>query len=120
MPDSAVSQEYGSPDTPFLSQLNRGSETHGGTRILVIRNADTSFVYFAKQDGFFAPVPAEDLNGNPHDFSESATLQRAEQVDRTGQGQYDLALGTAHLGILNSPETWAIALEFLTDPSPRR
>ena len=120
-PDSAVCQEYGSPETPFLSRLNRGSETHGSTRILVIRNADTSFVYFSKQDGpFFAPVPAEDLNGNPHDFSESATLQRAEQVDLVGQGQYDAALGTAHLGILNSPETWAIAFEFLTDPSPRR
>jgi pimeloyl-ACP methyl ester carboxylesterase len=119
-PDSAVCQEYGSPNTPFLSQLNRGSESHGSTRFLVIRNADTSFVYFAKQDGFFAPVPAEDLNGNPHDFSGSATLQRAEQVDLLGQGKYDLALGTAHLGILNSPETWAIALDFLTDPSPRR
>jgi pimeloyl-ACP methyl ester carboxylesterase len=119
-PDSAVCQEYGSPDTPFLSQLNLGSETHGSTRILVIRNADTSFVYFSKPDGVFAPVPAEDLNGNPHDFSESATLQRAEQVDLAGQGQYDTVLSTAHLGILNSPETWGIAFKFLTDPSPRR
>src|SRR5262249_31010746 len=59
-PDSAICQEYGSPDTPLLSRLNRGSETHGATRVLVIRNADTSFVYFSKQDGAFAPVPAED------------------------------------------------------------
>src|SRR5262249_21086543 len=113
-------QEYGSPDTPFLSELNRGSETHGSTRILVIRNADTSFVYFSKQDGIFTSVPAEDLNGNPQDFSESATLQRAEQVDLVGQGKYDTVRGTAHLGILNSPDTWGIAFEFLTDPSPRR
>ena len=119
-PDSAVCQEYGSPDTPFLSQLNRGSETQGSTRILVIRNADTSFVYFALQDGVFSPVPAEDLNGNPHDFSESATLQKADQVDLVGQGQHDAILGTAHLGILNSPDAWELAFEYLTNPSQRR
>ena len=119
-PESPVCQEYGSPETPLLSQLNRGSETHGSTRVLVIRNADTSFVYFAEQDGVFPPVPAEDLNGDPHDFSQSATLKGAHQVDLVGQGQYDPILGTAHLGILASPETWTIALDFLTDPSPRR
>ena len=119
-PNSAVCQEYGSPDTPLLSQLNRGSETHGSTRVLVIRNADTSFVYFALQDGVFTPVPSEDRDGNPHDFSQSATLQHARQTDLVGQGQYDLILGTAHLGILNSPETWGIAFDFLTDPSKGR
>lgn len=119
-PDSAVCLEYGSPDTPLLSQLNRGSETHGSTRILVIRNADTSFVYFALQDGVFPAVPAEDRDGNPHDFSQSATLQHAHQEDLVGQGQFDGLLGTAHLGILNSPETWEIAFDFLTDPSQRR
>jgi len=119
-PDSAVCQEYGSPDTPLLSQLNRGSETHGSTRILVIRNADTSFVYFSLPDGVFPAVPAEDRDGNPHDFSQSATLQRAHQADLVGQGQYDGILGTAHLGILNSPEAWEIAFDFLTDASPRR
>ena len=119
-PDSAVCQEYGSPDTPLLSQLNRGSETHGSTRILVIRNADTSFVYFAQQDGAFPAVPAQDRIGRPHDFSQSATLQRAQQANLIGQGKYDGILGTAHLGILNSPETWGIALDFITDPSPRR
>jgi hypothetical protein len=62
-------------------------------------------------------VPAEDLNGNPHDFSESATIQGAHQVDLVGQGQYDEILGTAHLGILDSPETWKIGFEFLADPS---
>ena len=119
-PDSAVCQEYGSPDTPLLTRLNRGKETHGPTRVLVIRNADTSFVYFALQDGVFAPVPAEDRNGKPHDFSESATLEGARQVNLVGQGQHDEILGTAHLGILNSPETWGIAFDFLTNPSRRR
>jgi pimeloyl-ACP methyl ester carboxylesterase len=119
-PDSAVCQEYGSPDTPLLSQLNRGSETHGSTRVLVIRNADTSFVYFSRQDGIFAAVPAEDRDGNPHDFSESATLKGTDQLDLIGQGRNDPILGTAHLGILASPDTWGITLDFLTNPSPRR
>jgi pimeloyl-ACP methyl ester carboxylesterase len=119
-PQSAVCQEYGSPDTPFLSLLNRGSETPRSTRVLVIRNADTSFVYFSAQDGYIAPVPAEDYLGRPHDFSQSATLQGAEQRDLTGQGQYDPILGTTHLGILNSPDTWNAALDFLTRPSQSR
>ena len=119
-PASAICQEYGSPDTPFLSRLNRGSETHGPTRYLVLRNADTSFVYFSRQDGFFAPVPAEDYTGAPHDFSQSATLQGAEQVDLTGQGAFDPFLGTAHLGILDSPQTWQLTLDFLTNPSHSR
>jgi pimeloyl-ACP methyl ester carboxylesterase len=119
-PQSAVCQEYGSPDTPFLSLLNRGSETPGPTRFLVIRNADTSFVYFSAQDGFIAPVPAEDYLGRPHDFSQSATLQGSQQLDLTGQGQYDPILGTSHLGILNSPDTWGAALTFLTSPSHSR
>jgi pimeloyl-ACP methyl ester carboxylesterase len=119
-PDSAICQEYGSPDSPFLSRLNRGSETPGSTRYLVIRNADTSFVYFSLQDGVLAPVPAEDSTGAAHDFSQSASLRGAEEIDLTGQGANDPFLGTAHLGILNSPETWAATLDFLTDPSPRR
>ena len=119
-PESAICQEYGAPDTPFLSWLNRGSETQGATRVLVIRNADTSFVYFSAQDGLIAPVPAEDYRGNPHDFSRSATLQGAQQIDLTGQGLYDPILQTAHLGILNSPQTWQLALNFLTDPSRSR
>jgi len=119
-PSSAICQEYGSPDTPFLSRLDRGSETHGPTRYLVVRNADTSFVYFSAQDGVFAPLPAEDYTGAPHDFSQSATLQGAEEVDLTGQGVHDPFLGTAHLGILNSPDTWQLTLEFLTNPSPPR
>jgi hypothetical protein len=112
-PDSAVCQEYGSDHTPFLSTLNARDETKPPTKYLVIRNADTSFVYFSAQDGFFAPLPAEDRDGLPHDFSGSARLQGAAELDLTGQGQYDPYLGTAHLGIANSPQTWAAALGFL-------
>ena len=60
-PDSEVCHELGSPDTPFLQLLNgRGGheETAGPTRVLVIRNADTSFVFFPLQDGVLTPVPA--------------------------------------------------------------
>ena len=28
--------------------------------------------------------------------------------------------GTAHLGILNSPQTWAATYDYLSAPSPRR
>ena len=114
-PDSAICAEYGSDHTSFLSWLNHGNETQGPTRYLVIRNEDTSFVYFSRQDGAIAPVPAEDRDGQPHDFSRSAVLDGADaEVDLTGQGAYDPFLGTAHLGILNSPQTWAAALAFLT------
>ncbi|MGH2987317.1 MAG: alpha/beta fold hydrolase [Solirubrobacterales bacterium] len=110
-PVSAICREYGSDQTPFLSTLNRGDETPGGTRYLSIYNADTSFVYYPKRDGTIPPVPGEDRNGNPHDFSNSARLHGAENVPLTGQGRYDNALQTAHLGIVNSPEAWQIALE---------
>ena len=69
------------------------AETKGPTRYLVIRNADRGFVYFSAQDGFIAPVPAEDRDGNPHDFSERARLEGAREVDLTGQGRYDAILG---------------------------
>ena len=120
-PESAVCQELGSPDTPFLRQLNRGSDTQGSTRILAIRNADTSFVYFSAQDGpFFPPVPAMDVYGNAFDFAESAALKGADVLNLTGQNAYDPILGTAHLGILSSPATWQATFEFLTAASPRR
>jgi pimeloyl-ACP methyl ester carboxylesterase len=119
-PASAVCQELGSPATPFLQRLNKGSETPGSTRILVIRNADTSFVYFPLQDGVIAPVPAIDAYGSPNDFSRSASLQRADELALVGQGIHDPFLGTTHLGILNSPQTWSATYEYLSAPSPRR
>lgn len=112
-PTSEVCVELGSPDTPFLKLLNR-DETRGPTKYLVIRNADASFVYFAVQDGFVPPVPAEDSFGKPTDFSRSAQ-RGARQIDLTGQGVYDSVLKTAHLGILNSPQTWAATLQFLSE-----
>jgi pimeloyl-ACP methyl ester carboxylesterase len=113
-PDSAVCRDYGAEHTPLLDFINHGRETLGSTRYLVVRNADTSFVYFPLTDGFIAPVPAEDRNGNPHDFSHSAELAGAFTVNLTGQGVYDPILGTAHLGIFNSPQARQVAFEFLT------
>ena len=112
-PSSAVCQELGSPNTPFLKRLNKGDDTPRPTEVLVIRNADTSFVYFPIQDGVIAPVPAEDSFGQPTDFSKSAKLQGARDLPLTGQGAYDPVLGTAHLGIWNSPQTWAATWDFL-------
>ena len=115
-PASALCVELGSPDTPFLKRLNRHHhhETpRGSVKTLVIRNADTSFVYFPSQDGVLAGVPAEDSFGKPTDFSGSARLKGARELNLTGQGVYDAILVTTHLGILNSPDTWKATLEFL-------
>jgi pimeloyl-ACP methyl ester carboxylesterase len=119
-PSSELCQEVGSPDTPFLRLLNGpgGShETRGPTRVLAIRNADLSFVYFPLQDGYIAPVPAIDSYGRPTDFSKSASLKGAREIALTGQGAYDTVLLTGHLGILNSPDTWKATLEFLSERS---
>ena len=112
-PDSAICREYGSDHTDLLSALNRGVEAHPPTRYLVVLNTDVDFVYISAKDGFFPPVPAEDREGRPHDFSRSARVQGAATVELKGQGQFDPILGTAHLGILNSPSTWTVALDFL-------
>ena len=117
-PNSEVCVELGSPDTPFLKRLNKGDDTPGPTHYLVVRNADTSFVYFPLQDGILPPVPAEDSFGKPNDFSRSATLRGARQLDLVGQGAFDPILGSTHLGILNSPQTRQAALEFLTSRHP--
>jgi pimeloyl-ACP methyl ester carboxylesterase len=113
-PSAEVCKELGSPDTPFLKRLNKGDDTPRPTEVLVVRNADTSFVYFPLQDGVIAPVPAEDSFGRPTDFSKSPKLHGARDLPLTGQGAYDPVLGTAHLGIWNSPQTWAATWDFLT------
>ena len=114
-PSAEVCQELGSPNTPFLKLLNQGKGVPGPVRTLVIRNADASFVYFAVTDGVLPPVPAVDSFGQPFDFSRSAELRGARQLDLTGQGQYDPVLRTGHLGILNSPQTWQATLQFLPE-----
>jgi hypothetical protein len=119
-PASAICQELGSPNTPFLLRLNHGRESpQRSTQTLVIRNADTGFVYFPTQDGVLAGVPAEDSFGQTVDFSGSARLRGAREIDLTGQGVHDAILGTTHLGILNSPDTWAATLRFLSAPPGR-
>lgn len=117
-PSSEVCQELGSPDTPFLRLLNGPGGLLEALPLatLVIRNGDVSFVYIAAQDGpFIPPVPAEDSFGKPTDFSKSPRLKGARDLVLTGQGAYDPILGTGHLGILNSPQTWAATLQFLTE-----
>jgi pimeloyl-ACP methyl ester carboxylesterase len=113
-PDSPICLEYGSADSAFLSWLNRGQETPGPTDYLVIRNVGPDFVYSPLTDGFLPGVPAEDSLGRPHDFSDSAALEGAQEIDLTGQGVYDPFLGTSHLGILASPATAAATFAFLT------
>src|SRR6202166_4627359 len=118
-PSSAVCDEYGSDHTPLLSVLNAAGETPGPTRYLVLRNIfratpeSGDFVYLPEQDGALPGVPAEDRDGNPHDFSGSALLAGATTIDLAGQGQFDAVLGSAHLGILNSPTSRQAALQFL-------
>lgn len=119
-PASALCQELGSPNTAFLSLLNRertsrakGAETKA-VETLVVRNVDASFPYIPVQDGIFSAVAAVDYTGQATDFSQSARVPRAtSELTMTGQGAYDL-MGTAHLGIANSPQTWQAALSFLT------
>jgi pimeloyl-ACP methyl ester carboxylesterase len=117
VPDAPVCLEYGSDHTPFLRTLNAGDETPGPTEYLSIVNVDTSFVYISRQDGTLPPVPAQDREGVPHDFSDSARLEGAETVELTGQGAHDMTLLAAHTGIVNSPDTWQATLEFLSRPS---
>lgn len=115
-PDSAVCEELGSPDTPFLKRLNGPhgiGELGWPTRTLVVRNVDASFVYLPVQDGAIAPVPAIDSYGQPTDFSASALLKGARRLDLSGQGAFDPILATGHIGIFNSPQTWAAAVESL-------
>ncbi len=115
-PDSAVCDEYGSDHTQLLTVLNAAGETPPPTQYLVIRNkpGTPDFVYNSLPDGALPGVPAEDRDGNPHDFTESAGLAGARTIDLAGQGQFDPILGTAHLGILNSPDSRSAALQFLT------
>jgi pimeloyl-ACP methyl ester carboxylesterase len=118
-PHSAVCEEYGSDQTPLLKTLNGAGETPGPTRYLVVRNLTGGsqggdFVYSPAQDGVLPGVPAQDRDGNPHDFSNSALLAGAVTISLTGQGKYDPILGTAHLGILNSPDTREAAFSFLS------
>jgi hypothetical protein len=111
-----VCDEYGSDHTQLLKVLNAAGETPGPTHYLVIRNkpGTADFVYNNLPDGIFPGVPAEDRDGNPQDFTESAGLAGAEKtIDLVDQGQFDPILFTTHLGILNSPEARSAALAFL-------
>ena len=126
VPDSAICEEYGSDHTQLLSTLNGAGETPGPTAYLVIRNVyraspeSGDFVFISAQDGPYLPaVPAQDRDGNAHDFSNSALLAGAASIDLVGQGQFDPVLNAAHLGILNSAQTWDAVAQFLNRPDHR-
>jgi pimeloyl-ACP methyl ester carboxylesterase len=123
VPNSAICEEYGSDHTQLLTTLNAVGETRGPTRYLVIRNVyqanpeSGDFVFLSAQDGPYLPaVPAQDRDGKAHDFSNSALLAGAPSLDLVGQGQFDPILNAAHLGIVNSPQTWQAVLQFLSHP----
>ena len=68
-------------------------------------------------DGAFPGVPSLDRDGDPADFSRSPELAGATNLGLAGQGVYDV-LGTAHLGVWSSPETWRATLQFLRPQNP--
>jgi pimeloyl-ACP methyl ester carboxylesterase len=113
-PTTALCHELGSPRSAFLAQLNGDGEELDDVEVLVVRASDTGVVYFPTQDGVFPGVPAMDSFGTPTDFSRSASLKGAREIDLAGQGIYDPIFGTTHLGILNSPDTRKATFEFLT------
>ena len=118
-PASPVCQELGSPKTLFLSRLNRTDRRVATSSTLVVRNTDASCLFILPDGlpcGAFGPTPSVDSFGKPADFSTSARIPRAKELDLVGQAVYDDLSngGTAHWGIAFSPTTWQAALSFLT------
>jgi pimeloyl-ACP methyl ester carboxylesterase len=128
-PDSALCEELGSPNTPFLKTLNKAVD---GQRIsspdtFVIRNGDSSFPFFPRYDGVLVQgAPGINANSNsvldiyrtPTDFTTSPSIPRnSNELVLTGQHGWasygGIAMGTAHVGIANSAITWQAALDFI-------
>jgi len=120
-PTSPVCQELGSPKTLFLSRLNRTDHHIAVWNTLVVRNADASCLFILPDGlpcGTFGPTPSVDSFGNPTDFSTSARIPRAKELNLVGQAAYDDYTNgiTAHWGIAFSPTTLQAAFSFLTRP----
>jgi pimeloyl-ACP methyl ester carboxylesterase len=118
-PASPVCQELGSPKTLFLSRLNQAKHYVAASNTLVVRNTDASCLFILPDGlpcGRFGPTPSVDSFGMPADFSTSARIPRAKEINLVGQSGYDdFANGiTAHWGIAFSPTTWQAAFSFLT------
>ena len=114
-PTSPLCQEIGSPMTPFLQTLNSPPPSIDPKNTLVIRNGDVSYPYMPWADGPVNGVPAVDSYGNPTDFSKSAKIPKAAySLVLYGQGQYDYSEGTAHIGIVSSPDTLWNTFKFLS------
>jgi hypothetical protein len=91
-PTSPVCQELGSPNTLFLSRLNRTDRQVATTSTLVVRNTDASCLFILPDGlpcGAFGPTPSVDSFGKPADFSTSARIPRAKELDLVGQAVYD-------------------------------
>ena len=86
-PSSAICQEYGSPDTPFLSLAEQGPGDAGADALPRDPQPRTRLRLRLGAGRFFPPVPAEDSAGLPHDFSDSATLVGARRADLDGPGR---------------------------------
>jgi hypothetical protein len=115
-PNSALCTEIGSPNTPFLQNLNGPPPAIDPKVTLVIRNTDSSYPYMPWDDGLVRGVPAVDVYGQAVDFTGSARIKRANEIGMQGQHRWDTRMGTAHDGIANSPTTWGHALNWLTKP----
>jgi hypothetical protein len=124
-PGSPLCQELGSPNTDFLKALNRAVD---GRRInaadtLVIRNGDSSFLFFPGLDGnglTYGPPginansnSIQDSLGTPTDFTTSASIRNSPEVTLKQQWSSDVLAWTNHVGIANSTTTWQAALNFL-------
>lgn len=120
-PESPVCQELGSPNTLFLSRLNQTKHYVAPSNTLVVRNTDASCLFILPDGlpcGQFGPTPSVDSFGKPANFSTSARIPRAKELNLVGQSGYDdLTNGiTAHWGIAFSPATWQAAYSFLKRP----
>jgi pimeloyl-ACP methyl ester carboxylesterase len=115
-PGSALCDELGSPDTPFLRRLNRSDNRIDPDRTLVVRNIDASCLFMLPDGlgcGTFGSLPTTDSYGQPTDFSASARLPRTRELGLSDQSSWDFWGFSAHIGIANSPTTWQAALQFL-------
>jgi pimeloyl-ACP methyl ester carboxylesterase len=118
-PDSPVCQELGSHNTLFLARLNRTDHQVDAANTLVVRNTDASCLFILPDGlpcGPFGPTPSVDSFGKPTDFSTSARIPRAKELNLVGQAAYDDFTNgiTAHWGIAYSPTTLRAAFSFLT------
>jgi hypothetical protein len=117
----------GNNDTPFPTACNRFGYIHNAAQYFLDHGYKPSELWGLGYQGDQCDLPTEITrkSGVAHSTAAAVPLIRAfvhavleytgaPSIDLVGQGQYDLVLGTSHLGIVNSPQTWQSALEFLS------